>query len=111
MISTSMTPPSLVDAMVRSDVKWFSAHVLAMDFGKLKGIVYPHPHYKSFLIKKRNGDPRVINEPRLALKHVQHLILNFLEGKAGPIKPAVHGFVRQRSILTNARRHCSAVVK
>jgi len=98
---------ALDETLRRTDVKCFSQYVLGTPFMQLKKMVYPKPPYKSFIIKKRNGDPRVIDEPRQRLKVIQKEILAFLEQRAGPIKPAVHGFVRKRSILTNARKHCS----
>lgn len=108
-MKTTTTPFDAFDeALKRTDVKWFSEHVLEMPFQQLKNIVYPKPPYKSFVIKKRNGDPRVIDEPRQRLKLIQQKILVFLDERAGPIKPAVHGFARNRSILTNARKHCSS---
>jgi len=102
-----MNLDALDEALKRTSVSWFSDSVLGTPYSQLKKVVYPKPHYKSFVIKKRNGDPRVIDEPRKELKLIQQKILAFLSERAGPIKPAVHGFVRKRSILTNAQKHCS----
>lgn len=96
---------ALDEALKRTNVSWFSDNVLGMPYSQLKKMVYPKPVYKSFVIKKRNGTPRIIEEPHKDLKFVQKTILAFLSERAGPIKPAVHGFVQKRSILTNAQKH------
>lgn len=77
----------------------------------MKDIIYPTPPYKRFQIMKRNGSPRSIAEPRKRLKLLQQKVLVFLEERMSPLKPAVHGFVRHRSIVTNARAHCSRKTK
>lgn len=38
-------------------------------------------------------------------------VLEFLRERSSPLKPAVHGFVSKRSILTNALVHCSPKTK
>lgn len=96
------------EAMLRNHVTWFSRNALGVDYEKLKRMIYPRPPYKHFTIMKRNGSPRVISEPRKRLKIIQERVLAFLEPRSGPLKPAVHGFVPKRSILTNARVHCSS---
>jgi S1-C subfamily serine protease len=79
--------------------------VLGLPYGKVKEIIYPHPRYRAFIIAKRNGTPRVIHEPRRELKTLQLKVLEFLEARSGSPKPCVHGFIRNRSIVTNARKH------
>ncbi|WP_197531844.1 reverse transcriptase domain-containing protein [Aromatoleum aromaticum] len=78
-----------------------------MPYDSLKAIIYPRPPYKSFTIKKRDGSDRTIFEPRKRLKVIQLKVLDFLQKRSTPLKPAVHGFVAKRSILTNAQVHCS----
>lgn len=102
-----MNIDELDEALKRTSVSWFSNNVLGMQYSQLKKVVYPKPKYKTFIIKKRNGNPRVIDEPRQELKLIQQNILTYLSERAGPIKPAVHGFVRKRSIVSNAKKHCS----
>ena len=97
----------LLEGFSRNSVKFFSSQNLGIPYSSLKGIIYPRPPYKQFVIKKRDGSARVIAEPRKRLKVVQEKVLTFLTARAGPFKPAVHGFVPKRSILTNARIHCS----
>lgn len=98
---------ALVEAMVRHDVSFFSSYVVGVSYERLKKIIYPRPPYSSFTIKKRDGSDRLILEPRKSLKLVQLKILDFLQKLSTPLKPAVHGFVAKRSILTNAKAHCS----
>lgn len=104
------TPSStdLTEAMLRHSVTWFSTHALGVPYSSLKRMIYPRPPYKHFTIKKRNGSPRIIAEPRRRLKMIQGRVLAFLEARCSPLKPAVHGFVPRRSIVTNARVHCSS---
>ncbi len=60
--------------------------------------------YSRFTIPKRHGGQRVIREPIPNLKIIQHKLSQVLETVYQP-KPAVHGFVAERSIVTNARQH------
>ncbi|MEO8407800.1 MAG: reverse transcriptase family protein, partial [Oxalobacteraceae bacterium] len=98
--------PSL-ESLIRSNVHYMSRHVLGMSYEAVQKIIYPKPRYKTFLIAKRNGSPRIIQEPRRALKDLQLKVLKFLEERSDKPKPCVHGFTRRRSIVTNARKHCS----
>lgn len=97
----------MLEALSRNSVAWFSNDALGIPYSSLKGIVYPRPPYKQFVIKKRDGSARVIAEPRNRLKVIQQKVLRFLTERAGPFKPVVHGFVPNRSILTNAQMHCT----
>ena len=97
----------IVEALVRSNPAWFSRNVLGMPYDSLKAIIYPRPPYKGFTIKKRDGTDRTIFEPRERLKIIQLKVLAFLRERSTPLKPAVHGFVAKRSILTTALVHCS----
>lgn len=70
--------------------------------------------YRSFEIPKRNGDTRLINAPEPRLKLLQRRLANVLYGcvaetekkmKKSVLSPLAHGFVRRRSIFTNASIH------
>jgi RNA-directed DNA polymerase len=89
------------------DVEAMSNEIFGISYNSLKKIIYPQPHYKTFLIAKRNGEFRVINEPRLNLKQLQSKLLNYLYTNHPRFKPCVHGFVPSKSILTNAAQHSS----
>jgi RNA-directed DNA polymerase len=81
---------------------------LGIPYHQLASIIYPTPPYRHFSIKKRNGSPRFIAEPRKRLKVQQEKILTFLEERMSPLKPAVHGFVPKRSGGQHAPRRASA---
>ena len=98
----------LTKLLIRVDVKWMAKDVLGISYDELKNLIYPHPPYKHFIVRKRDGSPRLLAEPRLPLKELQYRVLKHLKSIASPFRPAVHGFVEGRSILTNARQHCSS---
>jgi hypothetical protein len=62
------------------------------------------PAYDSWTVPKGNGRVRKIDAPVPELKRLQSLLLNRLLNFA-PISPFAHGFVRGRSIVTNASVH------
>lgn len=102
-----MGPLSLSELLIRTDVLYMSTKLFGVPYSDLKGLIYPHPPYKSFTISKRNGAPRFIHEPRQGLKVFQEKLLAYLYRNAGPAMPCVHGFTPGRSIVTNAKKHCS----
>ncbi|HUU87096.1 MAG TPA: retron St85 family RNA-directed DNA polymerase [Candidatus Glassbacteria bacterium] len=60
--------------------------------------------YKSYYIKKKSGDKRPIDSPNRELKAIQGFILrNILEDI--PVSERAQGFIRGRSIKSNARFH------
>jgi len=66
-------------------------------------------HYQRFYIPKKTGGKRLISTPMPRLKEAQHWILaNILE--IPDIKVAAHGFVKKRSIVSNAIPHLKAEV-
>ncbi len=60
--------------------------------------------YRQFNIKKRNGEPRAISAPTKPLKAVQRRVAAALYEIHRP-RSCVFGFVNDRGILCNARRH------
>lgn len=60
--------------------------------------------YKTFCIPRRNGRKRKIEVPTGTLKYIQRIMHESLTRIYGP-HPAVHGFVPNKSIVTNAKRH------
>jgi len=65
--------------------------------------------YRTFQIRKRSGELRTISSPDNALKIIQrklNQVLHVVYKKRSP----VHGFVRDRSIKTNALRHMGCEV-
>ncbi|MCB0030896.1 MAG: putative DNA binding domain-containing protein [Anaerolineales bacterium] len=73
----------------------------------LKYCLYTLPQarrYRTFTIPKRSGGERIILEPEPNLKIIQQKLLQVLTLVYQP-KRAVHGFVDERSIVTNASPH------
>jgi retron-type reverse transcriptase len=79
-------------------------------FADLKGLLsrrgasprLRHYHYR--VLQKRSGGQRLIEAPKPRLKEIQRRILTSILDKV-PAHPAVHGFVRGRSIQTFAAPH------
>ncbi len=66
-------------------------------------------HYRRFQIAKKTGGFREISAPAPRLKAAQHWILTNVLYKAS-LHEAAHGFVPQRSIVSNALPHVGASV-
>ncbi len=61
-------------------------------------------HYVTFAIPKRSGGERLIMAPKKELKAVQRKLIDLLIARL-PTSPHAHGFVRARSVRTNAEPH------
>jgi RNA-directed DNA polymerase len=61
-------------------------------------------HYAYAALSRRNGSPRLIEAPKVRLKAMQRRILGEILDRL-PAHPAVHGFVKARSIVTAAQLH------
>jgi RNA-directed DNA polymerase len=64
-------------------------------------------HYRTWTIPKRSGGERTITAPKQRLKAAQRWLLRNVVEKL-PVHNAVHGFVPERSIVTNAQVHAGA---
>lgn len=60
--------------------------------------------YKTFIVPKKSGGIRLISAPASPIKIIQHKLKQVLDSVYSP-KPATHGFVSGRSIVSNARLH------
>lgn len=88
------------------------AGFLGLSLKKLDFFVNPssmYDLYRNKLIPKRNGGYRELLIPRSDLKRVQRIIAKELENSYNPL-PCVHGFVKGRSIQTNAETHIGSQV-
>lgn len=93
--------------MARADVHVMAQQVFGLQsYDALAKIIYPSPKYRAFPIQKRDGGTRVIHEPRAAVKRLQLKALAYLQQHHDKTRPCVHGFVKGRSILSNAKEHC-----
>ncbi|MCF8011867.1 MAG: trypsin-like peptidase domain-containing protein, partial [Clostridiales bacterium] len=61
-------------------------------------------NYKIFYLRKRSGKERTICAPINSLKIIQRK-LNYILSLIYKPKPSAHGFIVERSILTNAQAH------
>src|SRR5262249_13991731 len=61
-------------------------------------------HYTYRFMPKRNGPPRLIEQPKPRLKAIQKQILDEMLNLV-PAHPCAHGFVRKRSCLSAAQIH------
>ena len=85
----------------------FSA-LMGVDPIYLNRIIYdPDRYYRKFDIPKRSGGVRTISIPSATVLHCQRYIAEEILAKI-PLNEAAHGFVRNKSILTNAAPHLAA---
>ncbi|MCK7576380.1 MAG: hypothetical protein MZV65_11115 [Chromatiales bacterium] len=64
--------------------------------------------YHQFEIPKKGGGHRKISSPAKKLKEIQGKLKEVLY-EIYPAKPSVHGFSKDRSIVTNAEKHLEPV--
>lgn len=64
----------------------------------------PESFYRTWSIKKRSGGQREIKAPRSTLYRLQKTLNHILQAAYEP-RPAAHGFVTGRSVISNAERH------
>jgi RNA-directed DNA polymerase len=69
----------------------------------------PLHHYHARWVRKRDGSPRLLEQPKPLLKSTQRKMLHDLLDRV-PAHPAAHGFRRGRSILTFASPHAGQPV-
>jgi retron-type reverse transcriptase len=85
------------------------AEAMGITLNELRFLAYQRQsskvhHYQYFQIAKKSGGMRDISAPMPRLKRAQYWILdNILQTQS--LHPAAHGFVKNRSILTNAKPH------
>lgn len=90
--------PVLFDPSHLAFVAGIDPRVLALIRGN------PRTFYSRFVIRKRSGGSRELAAPTPQLRAVQDWIHTYLTPHL-PLHNACHGFVRNRSIVTNAAEH------
>ena len=81
------------------------AALLDISGRKLNYILYVQKNnYKEFNIAKKSGAPRKIQSPVRGLKIIQQKFVQVLSA-VYQVKSSAHGFVRDKTILSNARVH------
>lgn len=88
------------------------AKAMGISVGQLRFLAFNRKtstisHYVRFKIPKKTGGERLISAPMPKLKRVQYWILEHILEKM-PVHDAVHGFRRDRSIVSNAKPHVGA---
>lgn len=78
-----------------------------INFEELQQInIDPNSNYRSFTIPKKSGGKRYIDAPSDTLKQIQRHISEILNLMFLP-HDAAHGFIKEKSIITNAIPHVS----
>lgn len=80
------------------------ASLLEIKDGYLWKIINDYNNYEQLVIPKKNGESRVIYCPNYHLKSIQRKLADILNN-AVKCSPNVHGFVKGKSFVTNAKRH------
>ncbi len=88
------------------------AKALGLSIPRLRWLTYHRDvdsgtHYHRWLVPKRDGSPRLISAPKRELKAAQRWITREVTEHL-PVHGAAHGFLRGRSIVTNAQVHAGA---
>lgn len=106
-ITLSKTPQELRDEFIGLKSRDDIARLLEVTTSQLNFHLYvlpPQKRYKVFEVAKKSGGVRQILAPVSPLKIIQKKLKQVLESVYQP-KPSVHGFISERSIVTNARLH------
>ena len=90
------------------------ARAMGIELSALRWLTYHRRaaallHYHRYGIPKKTGGIRAISAPKPALAKAQAWVLANILNKLEP-EPDAHGFVRRRSILTNALPHVARAV-
>ena len=83
------------------------ANVMGISYGRINWLAYKSPcerRYSEHKIPKKSGGYRTLHAPNPSMKFAQRALLPLLEG-VYEVRGSVHGFVRERSIKTNASLH------
>ncbi|WP_159036296.1 reverse transcriptase domain-containing protein [Clostridium botulinum] len=94
--------------MLLKELKSFSdiAEALSVSSGNLRNIIFEYKKnsYEKFDIPKKSGGIRTIYKPNSQLAAIQHELCDILYNSYKPHYNA-HGFIKDKSILTNAENH------
>lgn len=82
-----------------------SLRLSGLNYSALSALIYPSPKYKTFTLSKKSGGIRVINAPKIKIKAIQWELLKLIHEYYPDAKKSVHGFVKNKSIITNAEQH------
>ncbi len=119
-VSASLRPsPTNHDALAKHNLPHFDsplalAQAMQITLGRLRFLAFNRKistttHYKQFYLPKKSGGKRLISAPMPILKKAQYWILETILNKI-PINPTAHGFVADRSIVSNAQPHVGKAI-
>jgi RNA-directed DNA polymerase len=85
------------------------AAALGIPLGKLRWLTFHRRgaalvHYHRYSIPKKTGAMRAISAPKRALRGAQEWVLREVLARV-PVSSQAHGFVKERSVVTNATPH------
>lgn len=103
----SKTPEELRKEFAELKSRDDIARLLDITTNQLKFHLYvlpSHKRYKIFVVPKKSGESRIIIAPKSPIKIIQEKLKQVLDAVYQP-KPAAHGFILGRSVVTNARLH------
>jgi len=85
------------------------AESMQLDLSTLRYLLFQrkvskHTHYHTFEIPKKSGGSRKISAPKQKMKSLQNWVLEHILDRIA-IGDEAHGFIKERSIITNARPH------
>ena len=106
-VALSPAPEQLTEQFFALRTPRDVARLLDVDYGRLVYHLYRFPDdekYIIFRVPKRSGGTRRISAPATALKIIQQKLNQVLQSVYEP-KASVHGFVRGKSVVTNASKH------
>jgi retron-type reverse transcriptase len=95
------TPADIAKAMgiTISKLRWLAYHAEASTVS----------HYLQFIVPKKSGGERTLSAPHVQMAAAQRWIFENILSKL-PAHESAHGFVKDRSILTNAAPHVQSAV-
>ena len=85
------------------------AAAMQLDLAALRYLIYQRKvsrinHYHNFEVAKKSGGKRQISAPKPRLKELQLWVLETILNQV-PVGDVAHGFIKDRSIVTNAQPH------
>lgn len=101
------TKEDLVDLLNYANTFLYEKKVRTISLKSFNYFIHPETcptRYKTFEIAKKSGGKRIIHSPTKQLKCILRS-LNFVLQCITQVHPAANGFVKDKSIVTNAQKH------
>nr|WP_272507643.1 reverse transcriptase domain-containing protein [Salinibacter ruber] len=109
--ASSRTREQFKDAFLSLEAPEEFAELFGLNYRQLSGLIYApeEEKYFTFSVPKTSGGKRRITAPSEQLKTLQRKLNYVLQTVYEP-KAATHGFVPNRSVVTNAEAHAGAEI-